>query len=76
MLKFWVPQKIKGKEKDSFVRSLTVAIRLGLDHEVNMNQGEEWYLQTDIVFHREIESKKVPAYLKLLRNFYHDLNAI
>lgn len=76
MLKFWVPYKIKGKEKDSFVRALTIAIRLGLNHEVNMHQGDEWWLSTDIVFCRELESKKVPKYLKLLKTFYGDLNAL
>lgn len=76
MLKFWVPQKIKGKEKDSFVRSLTIVIRLGLTHEVCMHQGDEWYLETDMIFRRELESGKVPKYLKLLKKFLDDLNTI
>lgn len=76
MLKFWVPYKIKNKEKDAFVRSLSIAIRLGLNHEVCMHQGDEWYLETDMIFKRELESRKVPKYLKLLKNFLQELNTI
>lgn len=78
MLKFWVPQKINGKSKLSFVRSLTTVIRMGLDHEITIyNQADnDWYLETDIVFKKEFESRKVPGYLKLLKNFLQELNAL
>lgn len=76
MLKFCVPHKIKGKEKDALLRAILSVIQLGLTHEVCMHNGDVWYLDTDIVFERAFGSEVVPRYLKLLKNFLKELDTI
>ncbi len=74
MLKFCVPYKIKGKEKDAIFRAMLSVMRLGLTYEVCTHNGDEWYLETDLVFKRALGSEMVPKYLKTLKNFLNDLN--
>ena len=76
MLKFWVPQDTKGKNKDSLHRAMSSLVRFGLGYEVAIYRGDEWYLETDIIHEQTMWPNKVPQYLKLLKDFINNSNAM
>ncbi len=77
MLKFCVPYKIKGKEKDALFRAMSSVMRLGLDYDVHIIEAwETWSLETNLIIKQDIPSAKVPQYLNLLKDFINNSNAI
>lgn len=77
MLKFCVPYKIKGKEKDALFRAMLSVMRLGLDYDVNIiDAWETWSLKTDMFIKQDICPEKVSAYLKSLKYFIESLNKV
>lgn len=76
MLRFRVYYNIRGKDKDTFVRALISVIRLGLNHDVVIDDNDGWSLETDIIFRKDLPSHKVPQYLKLLKHFINGSNNI
>lgn len=75
MLKFCVPYKIKGKEKDALFRAMSSVMRLGLDYDVHILEAwETWSLVTDLITKQDICPEQVSAYLKSLKYFIDTSN--